>query len=436
MNAPRKIAIVGGGMLGLTLALRLNEMGHEVTLFEAAPVFGGLASAWSIGSVIWDKHYHVTLYSDQNTRQILGEIGLENELVWASTKTGCYSHGKLYSVSNAAEFLKFPHLTIIEKFRLAFTILRASRLKNWRALEQETVETWLRRWSGNGAYEAFWRPLLISKLGEAHERTSAAFIWATIQRLYAARRNGLGEERFGYVRGGYARVFSRFAEVLTDRGVDLVSDARISEITATSEGMEIQHANGSKGKFDRVVVTTAPAIAAKLCPSIDEDERKRLSGFEYLGIVCPSVLLKRPLGGCYVTNIVDDGFPFTGVIEMSSLVAVEETGGCYLVYLPRYHVQKDEIAALSDDEIQTLFLTALRKMYPDLTDEDVLSFQVSRVQNVMPIPTINYSQTVLPFATSQPGLYLVNSSQIVNGTLNVNETIGLANRAIAEGVAA
>ncbi|MGI9370209.1 MAG: NAD(P)/FAD-dependent oxidoreductase [Ruegeria sp.] len=436
MTAPRKIAIVGGGMLGLTLALRLNEMGHKVTVFEAAPVFGGLASAWNIGSVTWDKHYHVTLYSDLNTRQVLGEIGLENELVWASTKTGCYSHGKLYSVSNAAEFLKFPHLTIIEKFRLALTILRASRLKNWRALEQETVETWLRRWSGNGAYETFWRPLLISKLGEAHERTSAAFIWATIQRLYATRRNGLGEERFGFVRGGYARVFSRFAEVLTDKGVELVSNARISEIRTSSDGMEIQHANGDQARFDSVVVTTAPAIAAKLCPTIDERERKRLSGFEYLGIVCPSVLLSRPLGGCYVTNIVDDGFPFTGVIEMSSLVPVEQTGGHYLVYLPRYHVQQDGIAALADDEIQTLFLTALRKMYPDLTDEDVLSFQVSRVRNVMPIPTINYSQTVLPFNTSKPGLYLVNSSQIVNGTLNVNETIGLANRAISEGVAA
>ena len=36
-----------------------------------------------------------------------------------------------------------------------------------------------------------------------------------------------------------------------------------------------------------------------------------------------------------------------------------------------------------------------------------------------------------PVRTSMPGLYLVNSSQIVNGTLNVNETVQLANQAVA-----
>jgi len=35
-------------------------------------------------------------------------------------------------------------------------------------------------------------------------------------------------------------------------------------------------------------------------------------------------------------------------------------------------------------------------------------------------------------ATSVPGVHLVNSSQIVNGTLNVNETIELVDRAVRE----
>jgi hypothetical protein len=34
--------------------------------------------------------------------------------------------------------------------------------------------------------------------------------------------------------------------------------------------------------------------------------------------------------------------------------------------------------------------------------------------------------------TSIPGVYLVNSSQIVNGTLNVNETVQLAERAVQQ----
>ena len=45
-------------------------------------------------------------------------------------------------------------------------------------------------------------PLLRAKLGDAYQAASAAFIWATIQRLYAARRSGLKKEMFGYVPGG------------------------------------------------------------------------------------------------------------------------------------------------------------------------------------------------------------------------------------------
>jgi glycine/D-amino acid oxidase-like deaminating enzyme len=47
-------AVIGGGILGMTLAHRLAQRGARVTLLEAAPRLGGLASAWSLGNVVWD----------------------------------------------------------------------------------------------------------------------------------------------------------------------------------------------------------------------------------------------------------------------------------------------------------------------------------------------------------------------------------------------
>jgi len=47
----------------------------------------------------------------------------------------------------------------------------------------------------------------------------------------------------------------------------------------------------------------------------------------------------------------------------------------------------------------------------------------------MPLPTLGYSKRVPPTETSARGLHLVNSAHILNGTLNVNETIQLAERA-------
>ena len=63
-----------------------------------------------MGDVEWDKFYHVILLSDFRTRNILKEIGLEDSIEWVETKTGFYMKGKLYSMSDTIEFLKFPTL--------------------------------------------------------------------------------------------------------------------------------------------------------------------------------------------------------------------------------------------------------------------------------------------------------------------------------------
>ncbi len=168
--------IVGGGMLGMTLALRLAEQGKRVTLIEAAPQVGGLASAWQLGDVTWDRHYHVTLLSDSVLRKLLDELGLDEEIEWTETRTGVFAGGKLHSVSNTLELLRFPVLGTIDIARLGATILSAARRTDWQRLEQIPVADWLIRWSGKRTFERFWLPLLRSKLGEAYTETSAAFI--------------------------------------------------------------------------------------------------------------------------------------------------------------------------------------------------------------------------------------------------------------------
>jgi protoporphyrinogen oxidase len=439
MGAPLHYGIVGGGMLGLMLAHRLRQAGHAVTVLEAAPDLGGLASAWQIGDVTWDRHYHVILMSDLKLRGLLDEIGLADELRWVETKTGFYTDGRLHSMSNSWEFLTFPPLRLIDKFRLGLTILRASRLHDWKKLERIPVVDWLRRWSGRRTLEKIWLPLLRAKLGESYRIASAAFIWAIIARMYAARRSGLKKEMFGYVRGGYARILERFAKHLSDAGVDLRMSQRVSRIDGflplpasgrglgggVCDGVAVHLDDGESLRFGRVIVTAAAPLASKLVPGLSNREHQLLNGVTYQGIVCASLLLKKPLAQYYVTNITDDA-PFTAVIEMSALVDRVEFGGNCLVYLPKYVAPDDPHFHLSDDEIRERFVSALERMYPHFTRADLLAFRISRVRHVFAVSTLGYSERVPPVATSLPGVYLVNSAHIVNGTLNVNETLTLA----------
>jgi len=49
---------------------------------------------------------------------------------------------------------------------------------------------------------------------------------------------------------------------------------------------------------------------------------------------------------------------------------------------------------------------------------------------VYALPTLGYSERVPQVRCSLPGMFFVNSSQIVNATLNVNETVRLAEESV------
>ncbi|MDQ3129957.1 MAG: FAD-dependent oxidoreductase, partial [Acidobacteriota bacterium] len=327
-----------------------------------------------------------------------------------------------------------------------------------------------------------------------YKETSAAFIWATIQRMYAARNSGLKKEMFGYVRGGYAKVLEKFGEHLRAKGVEIKLNSRIENIEKNADGQVsvfvaesdqfnrvgrilttqsaeiiptltvsnkafeyLSHSgtenplpsdvgfhptllNSSpsatetedqrpktKDRFDQIILTCPSNIAAKICPQLTDDEKQKLENIKYQGIVCASVLMKKSLSNFYVTNITDET-PFTGIIEMSALVDKREFGGNALVYLPKYVAPDDELFEKTDAEIEAIFLNALEKMYSHFKREDVLAFKVSRVRQVFPLPTIDYSANVPPVETSLGNVFVVNSAQITNGTLNVNETVMLAEK--------
>jgi protoporphyrinogen oxidase len=424
----RRWGVVGGGMLGLTLAHRLSQQGHEVTVLERADTIGGLASSWQIGDVTWDRHYHVTLATDDHLLGLLAELGLAGELSWHHTRTGVLAGGELYSVSTPLELLRFPPLRLIDTVRLAGTLVYATRIRDWRRLEAIPVATWLQRWSGRRTFEKFWRPLLESKLGSTYRETSAAFIWATVQRLTSARRRGMTDETFGYVAGGYARVFQEFGAKLVEQGVSLRLGAGVERVRRVGDDMTVALAGGEQLEFDRVVVTAAAPVAARLCDGLEPAETARLEAVRYLGIVCPSVLVRAELPDFYVVNITDDGLPFTGVINMSALVG--SFNGASLVYLPRYVAPDDPLFTWSDADIEQDFVAGLQRVFPQIAETDVLTARTSKVRAVMAVPALNYSDRVPTIETSIPGLYLVSSANIVNGTLNVNETLQLADRAM------
>lgn len=426
-----EVAVVGGGMLGLTLGLRLAQRGHRVRLLEGSAALGGLVAPQELGGFTWDRFYHVTLESDRALMALLGELGLLDELRWGATRTGFYTDGRFHSMSNAVEFLRFPPLGLLDKARLAATILRAASIRDAAPLERERVDVWLRRWSGERTFERIWRPLLEAKLGENWRLASASFIWAIIARMYAARRSGLKRERFGYVMGGYATTLAALRRAFQSAGGVVEVGQRVELVEALREGGQgvALRVGGDYRRFDSAVLTVPCGVVTRLCPSLNADEHARLGRVVYQGVICASLLLDRPLSGYYVTNITEPGFPFTTVVEMTALVPPTAFGGLTLAYVPRYCTASDVWWTKSDAEVLDELQRGVRRLFPSLPADAIKHASVARARDVQAIPTLHYSRDACPaMTTSVPGLYIVNSAQIVNGTLNANETVALAER--------
>jgi protoporphyrinogen oxidase len=210
--------------------------------------------------------------------------------------------------------------------------------------------------------------------------------------------------------------------------VPIVTGARVEEVRDHGHSVSIRIRAGETRQLDAAVMTVASSFIPDICPQLTQQERDRLSGVVYQGVICASVLLKKPLQGFYVTNITDDWVPFTAVVEMTSLVPPRHFDGYTLAYLPLYLTQDDPAWARPDREIEEEFVAALLRMYGHLSADDVAHVRVSRARKVQALATLRYQETVLPSTiTSLPRIYVANSSQIVNGTLNLNETITVAN---------
>jgi protoporphyrinogen oxidase len=417
-----RIAVIGGGFMGMTLAYGLADRGHAVTVFERDAQLGGLATHHDYGSFVWDRFYHCILPSDTHLIGLLKDVGLSEQLRWRRTLTGFYVDERLHSVSSGLEFLRFPLVGPWGKLRLALTLLYCSRLSDWRPLEHITVEDWLIKMCGRTTYEKLWKPLLLAKLGENYRRVSAVFIWSYIKRLFMARDSSAKREHLGYVSGGYRAIFTRLENLVRQRGGDTRTGVTVKHVGPAADGGLVVDVDGEVIRFDKVVFTSPVSVLRAVASPEIAGVADEGATVEYLGVVCGVLVTRRPLVPYYVVNIADGRIPFTGVIGMSNLVApAEELAGYHLTYLPKYVLSTDPFLKLPDSEVCRIFTDGLRGMFPTLPASEIHALHINRAFKVQPLQVLDYSRLVPQVTTHHPDFFVLNTAQFVNATLNNNE---------------
>ena len=425
-----KIAILGAGIGGMSAAHDLVNAGHSVTIFEASDHAGGLtagfkAPGWD-GSV--EQFYHHWFLSDQFMLGLIRELGWSDDVVVRKPVTVMFHRGKFYPFDSIPAAILYPGLGWgINKIRFGLVGLYLRLTNNWKPLEKTTVDAWMRKWAGDSVYEEMWEPMVIGKFGERYARTvNMAWLWA---RLHARTT------KLATFRGGFQAFADRFAADLQRRGVQIHLNTAVERIEPLPEGGLSLKVGGQSETFDRCLVTTSPALLARLAPALPEDYLKGLLELKNLGAVVLVLSLRQQLSreGYYWYNLPKKaGFPFLALVEHTNFLPREYFGGDTIVYCGDYLENDHEYFKLSKEELVERFLPSLQRINPDFRPDWVKDSWLFRTGYAQPVPLVNHSANIPVVRTPVGGLYFASMSQVYPWDRGTNFAVEIGRRAAKE----
>jgi protoporphyrinogen oxidase len=420
------VGIVGGGILGLTAALRLAEAGVRVTLVERAPDLGGLVGSFQFGSARVDRFYHVILPTDDRVRGLAEELGLGERFRFRPTKVGFYGDGRVFSMTSPLEFLRFPILRLRDRMRLAAFVARCQRRPDYSELDDEPLLDWLERTSGAGVVERLWRPLLDSKFDGQYDDLPATYIWARTRRM-GGTRDRSGREVMGWLEGGYQTLVDALERRIRELGGDVRAGTSVEQIAAADGRASGLVIDGRLHPFDFVLCTLAPPqaralLAPPLLASAPEDHCR------YLGVVCLLLRTKRSISPYYHLNITDRSVPLTTIVETTHVVDPAHVDGS-LLYVTKYVDPGHPDHSREAEELKRDYLAKARTIFPHLRGEDIVDAVVQRARVTEPVHLLGGAKR-LPDMFPIPNLALASTAHVYPEIVSGQAVIGVAERVV------
>jgi protoporphyrinogen oxidase len=436
MTAERpRIGIVGGGVLGTSLALRLAEAGAAVTVIERGPSLGGLAGTFDFGGHEVDRFYHVITPADSRMIAMAKEVGLGDQLRFNNVGAGFFADGEMHDFNGVGDLLRFGPLSPAARLRLGWFVAQCQFRGSPEKLDGVPLEDWLRRQCGNQVVERIWKPLLATRFDGDPSGLPATYLWARTRRMSGARESkGGGGEAMGHIVGGHQRLIDAMVARAEGLGVEVMTGARVSGLAMREDGsvrgVELE---GEPLEFDLTIPTLQPPALRFLLP---ERHQGLLAAYpeRWLGCVCVIVKVKRSLLPYYAVNIVEET-PLTSAVETTQVVGTDHTDGHHLVYMPKYCAPDAPEQSEDDESIYNRFSDYLARLSPGFSREEVVDWTVQRAKLVEPVHQLRADCQPLRMAPIWPGvdgLALASNAQIYPYLLNGDSVMGFAESVAGE----
>lgn len=161
LDTPKRVAVVGGGLAGISAASALGERGFAVTLFEKENYLGGKVGAWtfeSAGQTLHMEHgFHAFFRQYHNLLDYMRRIGAYGNLIPIDDYVILFGNGERQGFKgldptpglNVLDLRKrgiFGLGTLLNPFSIPFLqLLKYDREKTFKKYDNENFERYARR---------------------------------------------------------------------------------------------------------------------------------------------------------------------------------------------------------------------------------------------------------------------------------------------------
>ncbi|MEV4539133.1 hydroxysqualene dehydroxylase HpnE [Asanoa sp. NPDC049518] len=403
------VAVVGGGLAGITAALRLADAGRRVTLVETKPWLGGLTHSFRRGELDVDNGQHVFLRCCTAYRALLDRLGvtgqthLQDRLDIAVHQPGVGTarlrrNNLPAPLHLGGALLGYRLLSPVQRLRFTKAALAMKALdRGDPALDERSFGDWLRE-QGQDAQtiRAMWDLVGLATLNVRADDASLALA-AMVFQVGLLTDNDAADI-------GWATVPLRElhgaagAQALAAAGATVLTSTKVDAIERGEDCFTLRLRDAEALVAAQVVLAVPPPVAHRLVPDLGLDP----DGLGTSPIVNVHLVLDRPVSTePFVAGV---GTPIQWVFDRTASSGLR-TGQYLAVSLSA----ADDLVDTPVAELRELLFPDLEALFPALSEAKVVDFFVTRERNAT-FRAAPGSQRLRPSAvTTVPGLFLAGA---------------------------
>ena len=372
----KTVAVIGGGLAGLSAARRLAEDGYAVTLIEKRPFLGGRAFSFhdsQVGCEV-DNGQHVFLGCCSYYLDLLQEIGTADKtFLQGGLRAEVILNGRRGALSSVPlmgplhllpSFIRYPHLGLLDKLLAAYGLLKiklTDRSANRRSLDLQTLYQWMKdNHQTERAIDNLWNLIILPALNDDIREVNADMGLMVLQEgLVNPADSAIGYSRVGLtsLTGGPAQ------RLLERRGAKVTLGKSVKSVRIEGEEVAgVELTDGSLIRADGYVSALPFDALLEVLPGETTHGPffSRLKGLTSSPIVGIHLWYDRPVMDSDFVAVLDS--PVQWVFNKSLITGADPQGGQYVSVSVS---GAWDVVDRPKEELRTLFAREMARIFPE-----------------------------------------------------------------------